>query len=471
MSDEPRAPSATESEFAPESHDGSPSEVLRWIAPERLTETLLPGFFHPKYDAVDSFLADSSQRWVRLGDLVHELTPRTPPPSHPTITWFVEGSPTSLEISELQPRQSLPTGSFLLPEKAILLQLTVKGSLGVEYWDSALYPGGGAASPDVLVLTTAGTTDPAWIAWQLRTNELVDLQLDRARLGTIIPRIDQSLVLRLCLPVPGLSQQLDDANTLRRIIREEQSLSRAQKNIEAARRIQREFVVTGASLQDRLQQFEDYLTSEEWITPGSLFRLDRVEGTLKFTVRPIRQPRTSARHAPSPTSEVNATQKWSEWCSDPQEPWRVFNSFLDKEDLPASVLAQITANSQSQATALNAQFVGLPNFDGWREFYRSVWDLQGALTPSDWSQMLKIWRVVFRELPTDSIAALTAENTSIRNDLRDTPESTLIAFVREVSRPILALKAIHEEQVARIFLIVGPDQTDDPVHAALVEYT
>jgi hypothetical protein len=213
-----------------------------------------------------------------------------------------EGSPTSLQISEMQPHQSSSAGSFLLPEQAILLQLTVKGSLGVEYWDSALYPGGGAANADLLALTTVAAVDPAWIAWELRTNELVELQMDRARLGATIPRIDRSLVLRLCLPLPELKEQENYANTLRGIIRENQSLSRAQKNIEAAKRSQREFVVTGISVQDRLRQFEDYLNSEKWITPGSVFRLDQVEGTPRFTVRPIGQTRKHAQSAhPLPT--------------------------------------------------------------------------------------------------------------------------------------------------------------------------
>ena len=461
MSDEPRIPRATESGFAPNSHEGPSSEVLRWIAPERLTETLLPGYFHPKYDAVDSFLTDSTERWVRLGDLVQEFSPRTPPPPDSEISWFAEGSPTSLQISEMQPHQSTPAGSFLLPNQAILLQLTAKGSLGVEYWDSSLYPGGGAASPDLLALTTVAAVDPAWIAWELRTNELVELQLDRARLGATIPRIDRSLVLRLCLPLPGLNEQVDYSNTLRGIIRENQSLSRAQKNIEAARRSQREFVVTGASLQDRLRQFEDYLNSEKWITPGSVFRLDQVEGTPRFTVRPIGQARTHTQSASPLPPDVTASQEWLDWCSNPGDPWRVFNSFLDKEDLPPNILAQIVAKSESQSAPRNAHLAALPTFDVWREVYRSVWDLQGALTPSDWSQMLKIWRPVLSGRPTVTPTTQASDD----GEPRDIPESTLISFVREVSRPILALKAVYEEQVARIFLIVGPDQTDDPLHA------
>ena len=148
----------------------------------------------------------------------------------------------------------------------------------MEYWDSSLYPGGGAARPDLLVLTTLASTDPAWIAWELRTNDLVDLQLDRARRGTTVPRIDRSLLFSLWLPIPPPEKQIESGNTLRGIIRENQSLSRAQEMIEAARRSQRDFVVTGATLQDRLAQFEDYLLGEEWIWPGSLFSLDRIEG-------------------------------------------------------------------------------------------------------------------------------------------------------------------------------------------------
>ena len=50
------------------------------------------------------------------------------------------------------------------------------------------------------------------------------------------------------------------------------------------------------------------------------------------------------------------------------------------------------------------------------------------------------------------------------------PESTLIAVIRQISRPVLALKAVYEGKVARVFLIVGQDQTDDPLHtAALLE--
>ena len=125
MSNEPRARSATELDEVAHEGAGAPSsDVLRWVAPERLTETFLPSYFHPKYDAIESSLADSSVHWVRLGDLVEQFSALTPPPSGISVTWSVEGTSNSLRISETQQPQNPPSGSFVLPDRAIILQPT-----------------------------------------------------------------------------------------------------------------------------------------------------------------------------------------------------------------------------------------------------------------------------------------------------------------------------------------------------------
>ena len=441
-------------------------DVCRWIVPQCLTETWLPNYFHPKYDLIESSLTESSQRWIRLGDLVEQFSPTL----HPTdlrVSWSVEATSTSLRIVESEQPEVPAPGSLVLPDRAIILNLAPNHPLAVEYWDGSVYQGGGAANSDLLVLTTSSSADPAWIVWELRTNETVALQIDRARHGTIIPRVDRSLLFSLRLPFPEREQQLEYGNTVRGLIRENQSLSRAQKLIEAARRNQRDFVVTGATLQDRLRQFENYLLEENWISPGSLFSVDT--GDAKLTVKPIRRVSKLAGVPPIST-ETAESDEWSEWCSTSERPWRLFNSLLRTEDLPHGILAQIVANTEFDTASFDLRLGALPAFNLWRQLYRAVWDLQGTLNPSDWSQLLEIWRPFFGELPKSDSEKKALHLNGAHREKSEKPESTLISVIRKISRPVLALKAVYEGKVSRVFLIVGQDQTDDPLHtAALLE--
>ena len=440
------------------------TDFQRWLSAKRLAETWLPSFYHPKFDVIDATLVDPAQRWVRLGDVVEQFSPPAESPRGLTTAWLVDATGTSLRISATEP-QTPTAGTVLLPDRAIIIQVLANGSLAVEYWDSSLYPGGGAARQELLVLTSSSSADPGWIAWELRTNEILALQLNRARMG--VPYIDRSQIFRLWIPMLALNEQAQYGNTIRGMIRENHSLTRAQAIIETSRRSQRDFLVTGATLQDRLRQFEDYLLGEQWIAPGSVFSIDRIEGTLRFTVRPIQRMSTTGR-SPMPVSVETTTsdKEWIEWCDGTENPWRVFNSFLHKDDLPAGILARIIASTNLNEAPPDLNLSALPKFNVWRQVYRSVWDLQGGLNPSDWSQMLEIWLPILGGQEPSLSEQILAEDTEKPGATRETPESSLIAVIRDISRPILGLKAVHEGEVVRIFLIIGPDQADDPLHAA-----
>lgn len=80
--------------------------------------------------------------------------------------------------------------------------------------------------------------------------------------------------------------------------------------------------------------------------------------------------------------------------------------------------------------------------------------------------MLEMWLPILGgQVPSASEQTL-AEDTPPPGTRRETPESSLIAVIRDISRPMLGLKAVHEGEVVRVFLIVGPDQVDDLLHAA-----
>ncbi len=266
------------------------------------------------------------------------------------------------------------------------------------------------------------------------------------------------MLFSLRLPLPSRDQQTEYGNIIRGIIRENQSLARAQRLIEDARRKQRDFVVTGATLQDRLRQFEDYLLEEKWISPGSLFVADISEANLNVTVRPVRRA-SKWSGVPLISADTADSDEWGQWCTNVERPWRLFNSLLDTEDLPHAILAQIVANTEFNTIQPDLRLSALPTFDLWRQVYRAVWDLHGTLNPADWSQLSEVWRPILGGVMQSSPGAA-----------EEKPESSLINIIRQISRPVLALKAVYEGKVARVFLIVGQDQTDDPLHtAALLE--
>lgn len=470
MSDEPHTLSADD--LGPGLHgdvDPPSKFVQRWVAPSRMAETWLPSYFHLQYDVIDRSLADASRRWARLGDLVEQHAPETRKPHLTSARWIVESTSTSISISEGQQAQGLSDGTQLLPDKGIVLQLAGRNSLNVEYWDSSLYPGGGAASPDLLILTTTKAIDPAWLAWEIRTNELVEMQLKRMREGSIISRVDRSQLFALWLPLPSSEEQARGANILRGIIRENQSLVRAKVIIESAKRTQRAFIVTGVTIQDRLRQFEEYLLGEDWIGPESLFSLELVEGKQRFAIQRIQRGRQRSSTGSVITKrpmEVAVDHEWLEWSSSPDSLWKVFNSLLGEDDLPRAILAAIVGYSGFDSGHESATPQSIPSFDTWRQLFRSIWDLHGTLSPADWSQISGTWVAHAQEHSSPGADQAPHNSTDERpRGHSDGSESRQIEFIRRASRPILALKAIHEGRVVRIFLILGPDQTDDPAKA------
>src|SRR5581483_4228422 len=78
-------------------------DFQRWVGTHRLGEAWLPSYYHPKYDAIRTALADPSQRWVRLGDMVEVFAPPPMPPAGATVTWLVEATGTALRVSEVEP--------------------------------------------------------------------------------------------------------------------------------------------------------------------------------------------------------------------------------------------------------------------------------------------------------------------------------------------------------------------------------
>lgn len=465
MSDVPNVGQITNPDrLARDEADRPAADCQRWVPARQLAETWLPGFYDPRFDVIEATLADPAQHWVSLGDLLQLYSVPTDAPPQRAIAWSVDTAGTGLRISSIEP-QMPAGGTVVLPDRAVIVQVLANGSLAVEYWDSLLYRGGGVAKRDTLVLTTSGSEDPAWITWELRSNAIVALQLDRARAGG--QYVDRSQIFRLRIPLLPLDEQAQYGNTVRGLVRENLSLTRAQAIIETSRRSQREFLVTGATLQDRLRQFEDYLLGEQWISSHSVFSVDRIEGTLRFTVRPIQRTSTPGRSSvPVSVEATSSDNEWIEWCEGTENAWRVFNSFLRNDDLPAGILARLVASTRPSDAFYDLNLSALPKFKAWRQVYRSVWDLQGGLNPSDWSQVLETWKPIFRgQVPSQPAAASTAEKETPRVT-PETPESSIIAVIRDISRPVLGLKAVHEGEVVRIFLIIGPDQTDDPLHAA-----
>ncbi len=144
-------------------------DVCRWISPQNLTETRLPIYSHPKYDAIESSVTDSSKRWARLENLAEQFSPIPLSPDQ-QVGWSVEVTSTSLRIQQREHTGTPSAGCFVLPNQAIILHLTANSAMAVEYWDNSVYQGGGCARADLLVLTSNSPADAAWIAWELRTN-------------------------------------------------------------------------------------------------------------------------------------------------------------------------------------------------------------------------------------------------------------------------------------------------------------
>jgi signal transduction histidine kinase len=443
---------------------------IAWINPGELERSWHPAFYAPEYLALDRQLAGASSRYATLGTLVQIESPArqadAPDPGRP---WIVRLRRQGLEIEERG--EASPTGPLVtLPHEAIVVASHFSTSAPATYWDETLFPGGGLTSLGTIVLRPRDAESIAWLAYEI-SSDLAQLQIRRSVVGYVLPRLEARALLEIKVRVPTAEEKGRLSEVVRERLRNKAAIEKAQTLLQSAKREFRPFVLTAATFEERLEQFESYFL-EQGIADaqaGFFVEASTIDPSSDlFVVRPLRghgdelPDRGRTRLRLQDDRQVNrAWRRWY-WESNPMQKFGLFNVLGWSDALPAHLLSRMTARAVPAPVAeLSGAF--LPGFD----FFNQAIELhrKEVLDEEDAKQGLASGWLALQQgrsgaSETWALAVTHAEDQIALGE--DRFADHLFAWLRSIFRPALALKVFRDSEVAGVYVLFGPDQVEDP---------
>lgn len=439
---------------------------MTWIDPGDLDRSWHPAFHAPEYRELDRQLEDRRQ-YATLGTLVQLTKPSRPDDEvNQTGRWLVRGG---LEIVKLG--EGPPPGPLVpLPSQAIVIPSHFSTTVQPTHWDETLFPGGGLTQLGMIVLLPRGAESIGWLAYEL-ASDLVQLQLRRSAIGSAFPRIEVSSLLEIKIRVPTAEERRRLSEFVRERQRNKAAFERAHPLLVSAKKGVKPFVLTAATFEGRLEQFENYLLEQQIVGGESAFFVEASTSDRSsdlFVVRPLRGIQDDSlgrQHAHlQPQEDGHVNSDWRRWYWEPSsaEKFTLFNSLGTSTALPSHLLARMTARiTPAAAAALRAQI--LPGFD----FFRQAIEVH---RDDDWDEaaVKQVLASTWLALQRSQLSAgdLAHAETAVEKDAEFA--ARLFEWLRYVFRPAVALKIQREGEVAGAFILFGTDQLDDSEGARAV---
>lgn len=402
---------------------------ISWVPAAALSASWLPAHFEPRFVALDREFSTRPERFIRLGDIVDLAS--LWPPDDTLVDWVVVRRGEQLAV---EAANRTPDDLVLLPDECLLLHpLVFQGQVATTFWSSSLAGGRGATSPTTYALVPRSKEDAAWLDEVLR-EDAVSTQLERASAGGLVPLLRRGDVLDVMVPNLPLEQRLVASQRVR---------ARSTRAAHPAAPKQR--VLTGASHEERLEQFERLLFEERFVLPGGGFYVQTVgESGNRWTMRALGSSEVpEERRLVTSPSGSSADEAWRVWYSEETAAvsFQVLNSFAIRQPLPDWLLHPVATAAEPGPPNDGVRLPAFVDFMAAVESARDgELDLDVAL-----GEAARVWEVTNPGVP------LTEE---------------LFGWLRRVFRPVLALRVPRGDKTAGAFLLVGPDQLERPADVA-----
>lgn len=444
---------------------------ITWVEPERLERSWLPEYFAPRFRQVDEALLSSPDGFGRLGDVVRNVVVPTSPNDLPT--WVVRRRGDTMSIERLsRPEEFTERESFwiALPEECVVLDAMVfEDGIAATFWSNKVFGGNAATSRNSFVLVSTGWRDIAWLQEAL-SEPLVTAQLGRAAIGGVLPRITLAALLEVRIPRLSADEERATSQLVRRSLTKRSEVVRltaAARNRSAHGRGElagKVPVLTAATFEQRVEQFERLLLEDQLADYNTGFlvqaaREDR-ESDL-FVIRRIGDIGGGAASKlslgpdsirPHEDEEANRTWRRWYWDADSGTDYEVFNAIAGGPHLPTHILARSLADPRYLAPPVPGRITA-PAFAEFRAAIEASRDADAELDLSD--------ALMDQE---ESPRAGSGELGRLWERLNPgvPPTEQVMAWLRSVYRPVLAIRVLREQRVAGAYLLFGTDQLQDP---------
>lgn len=432
---------------------------VSWISADALAQSWLPVHFAPRFLDLDKQFDARPGEFVRVGDIA--TVARLWPVGAEQPSWHVVRQG---ELLGVLAATGASDGLALLPDECVVVHpLVLRDQIATAFWSSPLMGGAGATHSTAYALVSKGADDIAWLDAALKDRS-AGLQLERAAAGGLVPLVRREDLLNVRIRnLPRSEREL-----LSRRIRQHRSASRQvslpfeTRGTLASLDIERtpptatsQPLLTGATHEERLEQFERIMFEEAITGPGSAFFIHAVrsdERSDAFVVRPVGFSPPSTRggvHAVAPTvaDDPDASSLWRDWYWSPAQtpPFAVFNSLQGGVILPSAVTtALLEATPPSLRATMDLPTPKLPSF---RDFMEAVEASRDGTVDQD--HALNNLGVLWDALnPGHALS----------------PQS--FGALRHIFRPALVLRVRREGRPAGAYVLMGPDQFEEPATVA-----
>lgn len=454
------------------------SSHTSWINPGKLDARWDAAYFSPEYEEIERKLVSEPHAYRTLAELVTVLrSVRSSEDSDFEPTWVARlrhGSVNFEKISSSTPHALTP-----LPPEAIVMSRFIRERVQLVYWDQTIYSGRGAAPSELIVLAALNKEPIAWLFKEL-SGEFFRLQLRRAA-STFAGmfRIDAHALLQLKVRMPSSIEQREHADQkVKDELRLFYACEYASEHASSARSQVKPFLLTGATFEERLTQFEDYLLEQPFVESDRAFFVeasstDRASDL--FIVRTLRGSRTVHKDTHflnlTPQDNVQVDVGWRNWYWNeaPDQRFKVFNSFSSTNVLPSHLLARMVPSVGENAGMRQLEGSVLPSFDFFRGIVEPMREEDGLRLDDATQQLSKAWlqlhskawsRGRLHSLAPAYHPDRAADLSALSDD--DQFGDFLLSCFRSIFRPAMGLKVLRDGKIAGVYVMFGPDQMEEP---------
>lgn len=450
-----------------------------WIDPVRLDARWDATYFSPEYEEIDRRLASEPHAYRALAELVTVLgSARSSEDSDFKATWIAclrHGSFNFEKISSSISRALTP-----LPTEAIVISRTISEKVQLAYWDQTIYSGRGAAPSELIVLAALNREPLAWLVKELRS-EFFRLQLQRVASTTAgVFRIDSHALLQLKVRMPSSAEEREHAGQMVKDgLRLFYACEYASEHASSARSQVKSFLLTGATFEERLTQFEDYLLEQPFVESDKAFFVeasttDRASDL--FIVRTLRGSRSVQKDTRflnlTPQDDAQVDAGWRKWYWDesPEQRFKVLNSFSSTDILPSYLHARMVPSAGENASVRRLEGSVLPGFDFFRSIVEPMREEDGLHLDDVARQLSKAWLQMHSKAWSRgrfgqgfAAAYHTSKMADLSTLMGDDEFSDFLLFsFRSIFRPALGLKILRSGKTAGVYILFGPDQMEEP---------
>jgi signal transduction histidine kinase len=442
----------------PEPKQSLREELIQWVAAtDIMVDNILPSFYDPEFLNLERSFRAQKGHYVELGSLVRPVSMQVQETGD--FAWVAIPQKDKIEIRDLL-SSSIDAG-LLLPREAILVARG-RESGAVALWQEDIWGEKGAASSGVAILESLTAESIAWLAKELR-EPYCQKQIRRLLRGLSFGAISMSDLLRVRvrqLPVEDRRNASEAALQELRTLRKEERLD-LLKGTSAHASFS---VLSGATFEERRQQFEEYLRRQTNAAPIAFVEAATTNSNsdlfaTRLMIRPSVEQAIQIAFAGTP--DLKAEQHWRRWYWDgTQNAYRIYHSLTDDTGpyLPEYLFGRLapgliaTANGVSPGISLMERWARVPAGQMILPKLDQISALLQVVMRSD-SDLHREMQVGLQRFV--DLAGLDEQHQS------DVLHDAYI-LLRGLFRPILALRIIRGGRTAGAYFLVWNDRSEDP---------